>query len=656
MISKIFLFFLLCFHTLCLAKPPSLTPKDTKNKIQEILKAHVTYQSLNEEIIARAFLNYLDEVDPLKTYFIEDEIVEFLSPSDTLIQKTLQGILNEDFSSFFSLHEKFLASINRRNLMEEEILSMDPPSNVKASEFKNLTWAQDEGSLKNRLLKIKALQLETAEKLSASDQDQFAQKLTKRRVCRQEELSGKSLEERKQVVLASVLKSVSSALDSQTAYFTPSEANQFMMQVQQKLYGIGAHLRDDLNGLVIIRLLEGGPASVSNKLKVGDKIIAVNKEPILGMDISEAVDLIRGRQGTSVSLTVLRNHETTPSYEEKLEVDIIRDEVILKESRLEASSHPFGDGVIGIFHLFSFYEDSKNSSAKDLAKAICELKEEHNLKGVVLDLRNNAGGLLKQAVAVTSLFISKGIVVSIKDNTGHIEHLRNLEDRKVWDGPLLVLTNRGSASASEIVSQTLQEYGRALVVGDPETFGKGTFQTFTLETANYGKVNAKGEFKVTRGRYYTVSGKSPQLVGVQADIVVPGLLFSQEVGERYTKFPLSTDEISAGFEDNLSDVSPILRNQIQRLYGTNRQVKLSCYAPYLPTLKANSEKRISYNKNYQSFLEEIKSFDEQKESVPSFGQNDLQLTETIHIMTDLIFLTELHQASSHVEEPMQLAQ
>lgn len=653
--SKIFLLFILCLQSFCFAKPPSLTPKDTKNKIQEILKAHVSYQKLDEEIIRRTFLNYLDEIDPLKTYLTEDETVELTSPSDDFILSALQGIQNEDFTVFFTFHDKFLKCIARRNAFEQDLLEAALPSDVKASEFKDLPWAPNEEALKTRLLKIKALQLETAEKLSSADKDQFAQKLTKRRLCREEELTGKSLEERRQVVLAHVLKSVSSALDSQTAYFTPSEANQFMMQVQQKLYGIGAHLRDDLNGLVIIRLLEGGPAAIGNKLKVGDKIIAVNKEPILGMDISEAVDLIRGRQGTAVSLTVLRNHEMTPIQEEKLEIEIIRDEVILKETRLESTSHPFGDGVIGIFHLFSFYEDSKNSSAADLTKAIKELKQTGDLKGIILDLRSNAGGLLKQAVAVTSLFISKGIVVSVKDNTGHIEHLRNLDEKRVWDGPLLILTDRGSASASEIVAQTLQEYGRALVVGDAETFGKGTFQTFTLETANYGKVNSKGEFKVTRGRYYTVSGKSPQLVGVKADIVVPGILSAQEIGEKYTKFPVSSDQIESGFEDDLSDISPLLRNQILRVYNTNRQPQLSTYTPYLSTLKNNSEKRVASNKNYQNFLQEIDFKDDKKEpSEMTFGQNDLQLTEATHIMTDLIFLTEISNFSS--TEEAQVAQ
>ncbi len=644
MLHKIIFLFLLSLQALCIAKPPSLTPQDTKNKIQEILKAHVSYQKLSEEIIQRAFIHYLDEIDPLKTYFTENEVLIWTTPSDQLVLKTLENVQQSNFSSFQTLHDSIESAISRRNALELEISEMELPKNVKASEFKDLTWVKTEEDLRTRILRIKALQLETAEKLSNSDKEQFLQKLKKRRLNREEELLTKSASERTKTVLAYTLKSISSSLDSQTTYFTPSEANQFMIQVQQKLYGIGAQLKDDLNGLTIMRLLDGGPAGADNKLKLGDKIIAVDKEPIVGMEISDAVELIRGQQGTPVQLSILRKTGSADSEsEEKLEIEIIRGEVVLKETRLETSEFPFGDGHIAILHLFSFYQDSTTSSSKDLTKAIEDFKKDHNLKGIILDLRNNSGGVLTQAVTVTGLFIDKGVVVSIKDNTDSVQRLRNLEGKKMWDGPLLVLTNRASASASEIVAQTLQEYGRAIVVGDPETFGKGTFQTFTLESANYGKVNPKGEFKVTRGRYYTASGKSPQLVGVLADITVPGGLSQMEIGEKHSKFPVSTDQISSSLEDDFSDLSPLHQVQLHNIYQSNQQTVLTTYAPFLETLKANSKKRVEADKNYQHFLKEIEAKEETKESSESFGKNDLQLTETIHIMSDLIFLTNTSQ-------------
>ncbi len=620
-----------CFIAFLEAKPPSLTPRDTKIKINEILKAHVTYQTLNKEIVKRSLENYLEELDPGKTYFIENEILTWTAPSDDLLQKGLQAYEHEDFTLFEEIHDSMIKAIKRRNLLETKIELTNLPKDVQPSEFKDLKWAKSEEELLTRLTRIKSLQLETAAKIDQDTKIQFIQRLSKRRFNKEEELLARNASEKKQLVLSFVLKATSSALDSQTAYFTPSEANQFMMQVQQRLFGIGAQLRDDLNGLTIMRILEGSPASVDNKLKVGDKIVAVDAEPIVGMDITEAVELIRGQQGTTVQLTVLRE-------EEKLQIPITRGEVVLKETRYEMNYEPYGDGVIGVLKLFSFYQDNNTSSAKDLAFAIDKLKSEHNVKGIILDLRNNGGGLLPQAVAVTGLFIHRGVVVSIKDNSGEIQRLRNVEGKPAWEGPLVVLINRGSASAAEIVAQTLQDYGRTLIVGDPETFGKGTFQTFTLEAVNYGKVNPKGEFKVTRGRYYTVSGKTPQLKGVPSDIVVPGILSEMEVGEKYSKYPVENDQIAPSFDDDLSDVPAMHRAQLVRLYKFNMQKVLTTYTTYTETLRNNSKKRISLNQNYQNFLKEISKKEPLAEPSEVYGQSDLQLQETFNIMKDLIFL------------------
>jgi carboxyl-terminal processing protease len=644
-----FIFFcLFAFHLE--AKPPQLTPKDTRVKVEEILKAHVSHQELNTELIKRTIQNYVDELDPGKTYFIESEIVSWTSPSLELLNQTLEGFQKENFSTFEEIHLAMLKAIERRNHLEKLIETQALPKDVKPSEFKDIKWAESEEELSQRLLRIKALQVNTATKIAPETQDQFSQRIAKRRQNRENEIIGNSAIERKQQVLSYVLKATSSALDSQTIYFTPSEANQFMIQVQQRLFGIGAQLRDDLNGFSIVRVVEGSPASQANKLKTGDRIVAVNRETVVGMDIVEAVELIRGPQGSNVILTVIRENkkEGEETKEEMLDIEIVRGEIVLKETRYESSYEPYGDGVIGILELFSFYQDGTTSSASDLYKAIEELKKEYHLKGIVLDLRNNGGGLLPQAVAVTGLFISNGIVVSVKDNTGEIQHLRNVDNKKVWDGPLFVLTSRASASAAEIVAQTLQDYGRALVIGDPETFGKGTFQTFTLESAHYGKVNPKGEYKVTRGRYYTVSGKSPQLVGVKANLIVPGVYSEMEIGEKYSKFPVETDQIEPHFEDNLADIPALHRSYLTKSYKNHLQPILTTYAPYLETLQKNSQLRISLNKNYQNLLKELSKKEDFSDSTDFFGQNDLQLSETINIMKDLILLME-HPSSATVD-------
>jgi carboxyl-terminal processing protease len=549
--------------------------------------------------------------------------------------KALDGYKRENFATFAEIHGVMVKAIERRNRIEKELKSAPPPKGVQPSEFKDMKWVKTEAELKERILRIKGLQNETAEKLGEETKGQFFQRVDKRRLNREDELIATSPEQREQIVLSHVLKAVSSALDSQTNYFTPSEASQFMMQVQQRLFGIGAQLRDDLSGFTIVRVLENSPASQDNLLKINDRVIAVDHEPVIGMDITEAVELIRGPQGTAVLLTVLRE-------EEKLDIEIIRGEVVLKETRLETGYEPFGDGAIAVLKLFSFYQDQKFSSSSDLLDALNELKKEHKLKGVILDLRSNAGGLLPQAVSVAGLFMTKGVVVSVKDNTDLVQRLRNIESKIAWDGPLIILTNRASASAAEIVAQTLQEYGRALVVGDPQTYGKGTFQTFTLEASNYGKVNPKGEYKVTRGRYYTVSGKSPQLVGVSADIVVPGVFSEMEFGEKFSKFPLETDSIPASFDDDLLDIPAIHRGQVSRLYKFNLQPVVTTYKPHLEILRKNTAMRLDSNRNYKNFIVEISKKEGSAETMEIFGQNDLQLDEAVNIMKDIVLLQKVN--------------
>lgn len=620
-------------------EPPKLTAKETRLKTEEILKAHVSYQKLSPELITRALKNYLEELDPLKTYFLDYEIVKWTNPSEELLKAVLAEYEQENFASFEEIHNQMLLAIDRRNILEKQIEKSPLPEDVSPLEFKDIPWAKNVAALKDRLLRIKSLQLRAATKIDPDIRDQFIQRLAKRRICRENDLKGKTNQERLRIVLSYVLKSISSALDSQTIYFTPAEANQFMIQVQQRLFGIGAQLRDDLNGLTVVHILEKSPASLPNKLKVGDRIVAVNDEPIIGLEIIEAVELIRGPQGSPVILTILREtKEGEIVKENKLAIELIRGEIVLKEARLETQIEPYGNGVIAILHLFCFYQDNHSSSATDLAKAIEEIKKNHLLKGVILDLRNNAGGLLTEAVAVSGLFLSKGIVVSIKNNQDKVFHLRNLENKKEWDGPLIVLTNRMSASSSEIVTQTLKDYGRAIIIGDPETFGKGTFQTFTLECNNFGKVNPKGEYKVTRGRYYTASGKSPQLVGVASDIVLPGILSTLEIGEKYSKFPVQTDHIESHFEDTLEDIPFIHRQRVNKLYQEDKQSVLPI--KNLPLLKKNAELRVANNKNYQNFLKEMAKKDELGENTLFFGLNDLQLEETVKVMKDYILLTE----------------
>ncbi len=613
------------------AKHPELTPHDTRVKIDEILRAHATHHTLNQELISRTLNNFFQELDPTYCYLTEPEVLPWTEASPEKLDSILHQVRKEDFSTFGEMYNLMLKAIERRRGIETKLAAEPLIEDVDSEEFKDMSWAKTEAELETRIKRIQGLQMKTARKiLSSEEQGQFKKRLEKRRLTREEGLISKG----NHSLYTYVLKATSSALDSQTSYFTPSEANQLMMQVQQRLFGVGAQLRDDLNGLTIMRILENSPLSNHPEVEIGDRIIAVNNEPVIGLDITDAVDLIRGPEGTLVTLTFLRQKENI--QDEKFDVKITRGEIVLKESRFDSSYEPFGKGAIGVLGLHSFYQDAQYSSGTDLLEQIQKMKKEHQLQGIILDLRNNTGGLLPQAVTVAGLFMSKGVVVSIKDNTGYIQHLRNLESQVAWDGPLIILTNRFSASASEIVAQSLQEYGRALVVGDAETFGKGTFQTFTLEAVNFGKVNTKGEYKVTRGRYYTVSGKTPQKLGVKADITVPGYFSEMEIGERFAKYPLEPDEIPASFEDDLSDIPLIHRHQIAKLYKPYLQPVVTTYKPFLPQLLKNSSYRLKNDIDHQNLLKTLSN--KNSSNPPSIGSNDLQLQEAVNIMKDLIFL------------------
>lgn len=631
------------------AKLPDLTPEKTVKISQELLKLHASQQKITPELMKKIFQNYLEELDPTKTYFIKSDIIEWLEPSDEVLNKSIQDYNNGKFTEFNRMYDAMIEAIDTRNDLDREILVSDLPKKVKVEEFKDLKWAENKDELRDRLLKIRSLQIESSSKLSDDLKEKSLQRISKRQAKNEEEILNPDPSHKNKLILTKILKATASSLDAHSAYFTPEEAKQFMINVQQKLYGIGAQLRDDINGFLVVKVIEGGPSFNGKELKAGDSIIAVDGEPVVGLGIEDAVELIRGKENTPVLLTVIRTEgEEKDKKEIKLDITVIRGEVVLKEARLESSYEPFGDGVIAYLRLHTFYQDQDSASAVDLCRELNELKKDHNVKGVILDLRYNSGGMLSQAVAVAGLFITKGIVVSIKDNTGQIQHLRDLDPKTEWDGPLIILVNKVSASASEIVAQTLQDYGRAIIVGDERTFGKGSFQTFTLNSQS-GELNPDGEYKVTRGRYYTVSGKTPQLYGVLSDIILPGPLSKLEIGEQYAKNPLENDQIKPNFKDDLIDVPLLQRGRIDMLYNFGLQQVLTRFNKHRNQLIANSRYRVEKNKNYQSFIKELdkskKELDED-EVEEQFGQEDLQLNEAMNIMKDLIVLDEKNESFS----------
>ncbi|MFZ4098808.1 MAG: S41 family peptidase [Chlamydiia bacterium] len=618
-------------------KLPTISPQDVPGKVREILHAHASHKTLSPTLAQRILDSFLQELDPYKLYFIELEIDDALHPDSALTQQVLDGFRSARFGPFEEIYQRMLEAIERRQAFELALDGQVLPKGLKAEDFKDLPWAQTPEELSERLRQLRGIQLDTASQWKSDEPvEQMLARIQKRRAMQEQQYASLKTPDGMAFFLSKLMKAVARSLDTHTAYFTPGEAQQFLIQVQQRLHGIGAQLRDDLDGLTIVKLIEGGPGDRGGRLKAKDKIIAVNGEPVVGMDMTDAVDLIRGPAHTEVSLTIMRSvMDDAGTRTEILAIPVTRDEVVLKDQRFDSQVIPFGQGVLAQLHLHAFYADPNTDSAADLAKVLQEISKEHCLEGVLLDLRRNGGGLLPQAVEVAGLFIDKGIVCSIKNSDGEVQHLRDFEGTCQYRGPLVILTDRSSASAAEIVAQTLQDWGRAIVVGDDHTYGKGTFQTFTLDSSRENQVNPQGEYKVTRGRYYTVSGRSPQMLGVEADIVIPGVLSEMKLGEKHEQYPLESDCIEPNYIDQLADLGIIQRVAVGPKYRAHLQKKEVALLPIIDALRANSVKRQTNNRAYQHFLETLKSHPDELGD-DEHPVEDHQLQEALNVLRDLV--------------------
>lgn len=452
-----------------------------------------------------------------------------------------------------------------------------------------------------------------------------------------------------------ILKAIASSLDAHTEFMDPKEAYEMKVRLKKGFFGVGIEFENRPSGITVKDVIPGSPAAKNGQIKPGDVLIAVNEQETTKDVFGVVVDKLRGAKNTEVRLTFKRLEDSTPTT---YNVTLKRDEIAVTEGRVDTTYEKFGNGIIGVVALHTFYQgDDGVSAVNDVRDAITKLNKEGNLRGLVIDMRDNTGGFLLQAVKVAGLFISSGVVVVSKYFNGEEHLFRDVDGKAAYEGPLVILTSKETASAAEIVAQALQDYGVALIVGDERTFGKGTIQSQTV-TENGGSPF----FKVTVGKYYTVSGKTPQLQGVKADIVVPGKFANDEIGEEYLEHPLPPDTIKPEYDDDLSDVESMMRSWYLRFYAPSLQHKVTFWRRMIPALQKNSNYRIGNNKNYQKFLKkaEIEADQEaeaeengsQPAKKSSYGQGDLQLSEAINIVKDMIIL----QSTMRNEEGKQALQ
>jgi carboxyl-terminal processing protease len=415
-------------------------------------------------------------------------------------------------------------------------------------------------------------------------------------------------------VLELYLTSLCRAYDPHSDYMGHAQTENFNISMKLSLFGIGAVLQSD-DMFCKVKELVPGPAMNSKKLKPGDKIVAVaqgDKEPVdvIGMRLDKTVELIRGPKGTPVKLTIVPADAADSSQREV--VTLIRDKIKLEDqeakARLYETSSPSGAPLrVGVIDLPSFYGDITGghkmivgkdaphgaSTTADVARLIKRLKAE-NVNGIILDLRKNGGGLLDEAIALTGLFITKGPVVQTKEYNGDIVTESDPDPSVLWDGPLVVLTSKFSASASEIFAGALQDYNRALIVGEKSTFGKGTVQ-IPAQLINYIDANHlpkdydPGTLKFTIRKFYRAAGSSTQLRGVVSDIALPSVHDEWEVGESSMENAMKWDEVPSADPENTHRVTP-----------------------YLADLKTRSEKRVQADKDFQYERERIAEYKKQQ--------------------------------------------
>lgn len=655
-------FFLISIPLLAQMETDSLlTYQDVNKVMQQIFSQHVSQKQMNPNIIKGAFKVYIDKFDPDRIYLLESEVHPYLNISDKESNAILQNYYKNDFSDFEKLNRTLQGAITRSRTFRAELEKTPAPlftikivDNSDQDEEWNdpdlkKPFAKDEKELKQRI-KMYLAEFINAEKRrfgTASIMEHQPQTLTIfEKNLRENENSylyqdqnGSSIskEEQENLFVMHLLKAFASSLDAHTTFYDGSEAYSLKIKLEKEFPGVGIVFKQQVNGNVIVHdMTENGPAAQSGKVKINDIVVAIDGKNISGIAFDKVLDMIRGKEGTYLLLTL--KHENAPL---PVQVTLKRQEITITEDRVDVAYEKFDNGIIGIITLHSFYQGDKGiTSENDVRSALTQLKKIGNLRGLILDLRENSGGFLGQAIKVAGLFTSNGVIVVSKYFNGEEHFYRDLDGKTFYDGPLIILTSRATASAAEIVAQALQDYGVALVVGDESTYGKGTIQNQTVTDKG---TNRSPLFKVTVGKYYTVSGKTPQIDGVKADIIVPGIFNYEHIGERYLEHTVSNDFIDNSFEDNLEDIStPQLKAWFLRYYMPTLQHKKDMWQGMIPHLKSSSQDRLTRNGDYQKFLEEMRAGRPTtffiKDKNGKFKPIDFQLNEAIAISKDMVQL------------------
>ncbi|MCP4180692.1 MAG: tail-specific protease [bacterium] len=667
----------------------ALTPEKNFGIIARIITAvlageHYIYKSDEKKLSEDFFKEYLNSLDPNHLYFTKTDIAYLKQAAGPSLYNKLQ---NGDTSFAFIAYNKLLLKVEEREKYTAKLIKhgfdFTKDENYTFDRSK-LAWADSNAELNKvwrKKIKNDILTFRLMNKISKKDKATADKKKNKKskiikspeeRVLKRLKSYRLYLTENESIdVLEIYLSTLSHIYDPHSSYLSPQSSENFNIQMQLSFVGIGALLSSEDGYTKVEKIIPGGPAERANQLESTDRIIAVgnsekNQIDIIDMPLSKVVNKIRGKKGTNVYLTVLKGSEGTQAIPKIISIN--RDVVKLKDSEASASIENVKDtnGIkhkIGIITLPSFYYDFQGafkgkkdfkSSTKDVRKILENFNKE-KVDGVVIDLRSNGGGSLKEAIELTGLFIKKGPVVQTKNSRGKVYVEEDPNSQINYSGPLLVLVNKLSASAAEIFAGAIQDYKRGVIVGDKSTHGKGTVQTVVDLARVLSRFNLgfnPGSIKLTNAKFYRVNGSSTQNKGINPDITFHSFTDFMDLGENNLDHALPWDSIEpVSYNENnrhIAEILPELKaKSSERQKNSDEFNKLNNSISLFHKLKEKKDISLNEKKRWNDYQKEKNVLDKQKDISKIIAINntkddkkdkekDLFLTESINILSDYI--------------------
>jgi carboxyl-terminal processing protease len=538
---------------------------------------HYSKKDLNDELSSNIYDQYIKSLDNNRVYFLAEDINKFENYRYKLDDYLKSGELDHIYEMF----NRFKVEFNRRNKKVNEILQQDfdfSKEEYYQSDREDAAWATSEEELDEiwrKIIKDQALSL----KLTGKEMSEIRDILKKRYDNLYKNMSQVNSED----VFQIYMNSFATVFDPHTAYFSPRTSENFHISMSQSLEGIGARLQMENDYVKVAEVIAGGPAFKSKKISEGDLIVGVaqGKEEeivdVVGWRLDDVVALIRGPKSTTVRLSVLPAETGVNGLPE--EIILVRDKIKLEDQKATSKIYNWNKEdksfKLGVITIPSFYMDFEamqkgnkdyNSTTRDVKRLINEMSEKEKIDGLIIDLRMNGGGSLTEAIELTGLFIEDGPVVQVRNSNGNVDIAEDPDPSIVYNGPLAVMVNRFSASASEIFAGAIQDYKRGLVLGE-QTFGKGTVQNLmNLDKYMPGSDEKLGELKITLAKFYRVNGSSTQHKGVNPDIAFPSAFSAEEFGESSQDFALPWDQIKSTDYQQFNYITPDLLETLSKNY------------------------------------------------------------------------------------------